>query len=57
MFWCECWPETGMCDVSLAVNVYMDGVVKEVYIRTTGRGVKLGLNGCQVNYFSLMMPL
>ena len=46
-----------MCDVSLAVNVYMDGVVKEVYIRTHGRGVKVGLNGCQVDCFSLMMPL
>ena len=57
VFWCECWPETGMCDVSLAVNVYMDGVVKEVYIRTHGRGVKVGLNGCQVDCFSLMMPL
>ena len=40
-----------MCDVSMAVQcIYMDGVVKEVYSRTHGRGEKLRselkTNGC-----------
>ena len=33
--------ETGLCDVSMVFNVYMDSVVPKVNVRVLGKGLEL----------------
>ena len=37
----ESGAETGMCDVAVVFSLYIDGVVREIYARVLGRGLKL----------------
>ena len=37
----SCWIKTGLCDVSMVVYVYMDGVVRVVNVRVLGKGLEL----------------
>ena len=37
----QCLIETVLCDVSMVVYLYMDGVVREVNVRVLGKGLEL----------------
>ena len=36
-----CWIKTGLCDVSMVVNVYMNGVVRDVDVRVLDKILEL----------------
>ena len=37
----KCWIKTGLCDVSMVFNVYMDGVVRDVNVTVLGKVLEL----------------